>query len=143
MSAPAFAAFERAPERRFRRSEPCPQIEDVRQLEPSFLSRADVDGLRGVPQMSKFPQAVPHPGLITNDTAVFPHQIAEGTLEGTCQLATGLDQTLQLVGCLLDCRLGATLDFGYLRVRGRGDARPPAKDDGLGQRVAPQAVGAV
>src|SRR2546426_6608233 len=82
--APALPAFERAPECGLRRSEPRPQIEHVLQLEPSFLSGTNVDGLRGFRELLEFPQAIPHPGLIAHDPTVLPHQISQGALKGTC-----------------------------------------------------------
>src|ERR1700694_3108050 len=79
----ALAALERAAKRRLRRSEPCPQIEYMLELDPSFLPGANVDAPRGVRQGDESAQTVPPPGLIANDATVLPHQVAERPLEGT------------------------------------------------------------
>ena len=80
MSASALTPFECTAERGLRRSEPRPQVEHVRQLEPTFLSGANVDSLRGFGELAEFPKTFAHPGFIANHPAVLPHQIAEGPL---------------------------------------------------------------
>ena len=54
VSPPALAPLECAPECRLSGSKACPQIEDVREFEPAFLSRTNVDGLRCVGDLAEF-----------------------------------------------------------------------------------------
>src|ERR1700694_15277 len=131
--AAALPALERAAKRRLCRTESGPQIEYLAQLEPSFLTRADVDHLGGLLELAQFPEALPDPRLIATDPTVLPHQIAECPLQGTRQLASWLDQTLDLVFGLLHRFLGATLDFGFARMGSRRGAGPPPEDDRLGE----------